>query len=71
MMNKVCPRCHRTYSELEHYCTKCGNMLEKEPNVCSENKTAMCAHRVFADDDVYCSYCGSLTTYAKLRNEKN
>lgn len=68
MMNKICPKCKRGYSELEHYCTKCGMQLEKEPNVCSEKKTAMCEHRVFAEDDTYCSYCGSLTTYAKRRN---
>lgn len=38
MMNKICPKCKRGYSELEHYCTKCGMQLEKEPNVCSEKR---------------------------------
>ena len=69
MMNKICPKCGRRYTEIENYCTKCGIELEKDKNRCSENKTAMCSHRVFEDDDMYCSYCGSLTTYAKARLE--
>lgn len=63
-MKKICPKCRREYTGLENYCTKCGLELEKAPNRCSENKTALCAKRVYADDDIYCAYCGSLTTYA-------
>lgn len=70
MMNKICPKCRRKYTELENYCTKCGIQLEKAPNVCSEMRTTMCRHREFADDDIYCSYCGALTTYAVERNER-
>ena len=64
-MNKICPTCGRMYTELENYCSKCGIQLVREPNRCSENKTALCKDKVFADDDLYCSYCGSPTTYAK------
>lgn len=66
-MTKRCPKCGRTYTELENYCTKCGIELEQLPNMCSEKKTAMCAHRIYADDDVFCAYCGALTEYAKNR----
>ncbi len=66
---KICPKCRREYTELENYCTKCGIVLEKQKNVCSENKTSMCRHRVYDDDDLYCAYCGSLTTYAQDRQK--
>jgi hypothetical protein len=66
-MSKRCPKCSGVYAELDNYCTKCGIALEKSRNVCSGNKTAMCAKRVYADDDVYCAFCGSLTTYAAER----
>ena len=66
-MRKVCPTCGRMYTELENFCSKCGIQLEKEPNRCSENKTALCKNKVFTDDDVYCSYCGALTTYARQK----
>ena len=69
MMNKICPKCGRRYTEIENYCTKCSIEFEKDKNRCSENKTAMCSHRVFKDDDMYCSYCGLLTTYAKAKLE--
>ena len=64
-MKKICPTCKREYSEIENYCTKCGIELVKEPNKCSEKKTALCKNRIYADDDKYCSICGSPTTYAK------
>lgn len=54
-MTKRCPKCGRTYTELEQL-----------TNMCSEKKTAMRAHRVYADD-VFCEYCGELTEYAKNR----
>ena len=66
-MKKKCPKCGEQYTEFENYCTRCGIQLEKEPNVCSENKTTLCMHRIYKDDDVYCAYCGALTTYAKDR----
>ena len=70
-MKKICPTCKREYTELENYCRKCGIELIKEPNRCSEMKTALCKDAAFADDDLYCSYCGSPTTYAKeLLKEK-
>lgn len=65
-MTKRCPKCGRTYTELENYCTKCGIELEQLTNMCSEKKTAMRAHRVYADD-FFCEYCGELTEYAKNR----
>lgn len=68
-MRKECPKCRREYYEIDNYCTKCGIELVKQPNMCSEKKTALCAHRVFADDDIYCSSCGALTTYALERNK--
>ena len=72
-MRKICPTCKRNYTELENYCTKCGKELVKEPNRCSENKTALCKTKTFADDDVYCSFCGSPTMYWKdhLEDIKN
>ena len=70
-MKKICPKCRREYTGLEKYCTKCGLELEKAPNRCSENKTALCAKRVYADDDIYCAYCGSLTTYALERQKED
>ena len=70
-MRKICPTCQRLYTELENYCSKCGIPLEKEPNRCSENKTALCKGRVLEDDDLYCSYCGSPTIYGReLLREK-
>ncbi len=69
MNKKICPKCHRQYTEIENYCTKCGIALEKLPNICSEKKTDMCIHRVYDKDDIYCAYCGSLTTYAKEQLE--
>ena len=66
-MYKKCPKCNRSYTELENYCAKCGIQLEKDQNRCSENKTTLCNNRTFKDDDVYCSYCGSLTTYTAER----
>lgn len=59
------PKCGKQYRGLENYCTKCGIQLEKERNMCSENKTTLCSHSILADDDTYCPYCGALTTYAK------
>ncbi len=64
-MRKICPTCKRIYPVLSNYCTKCGIELVKEPNRCSEMKTAMCKDRVYQDDDIYCEYCGAPTTYAK------
>ncbi len=66
-LKKTCPKCHRDYTELENYCTKCGIELQKAPNRCSANKTAHCASRIYADDDIYCAYCGELTVYALER----
>lgn len=71
MMGKTCPKCRKKYTELENYCTKCGLELVKEPNRCSENRTALCARRVYEDDDIYCAHCGSLTTYALERKRAN
>lgn len=72
-MQKECPTCHRIYSELENYCTKCGIELVKAPNKCSAMKTALCKDKVYADDDKYCSICGAPTTYWKdaLEESKN
>lgn len=67
-MYKVCPTCEREYTELANYCSKCGVMLEKPLNECSEKRTTLCSERTYADDDIYCAYCGALTTYAKERN---
>lgn len=67
MAKMICPSCGRTYKGLERYCTKCGVLLEKEKNRCSENKTRLCKERVFEDDDLYCCYCGALTTFAVER----
>lgn len=66
---KECPKCHRIYTGLENYCSKCGIVLEKAPNMCSEMKTTLCEHRRYEDDDMFCVYCGSPTTYA-LEKEK-
>lgn len=63
-MKKICPKCGKEHTQLENYCRKCGIELEKEPNMCSEKKSAMCMKRIFADDDLYCSYCGAPTVYA-------
>ena len=64
-MKKICPTCKRLYSEISNYCTKCGIELEKEPNKCTGNKTALCKNAIFEDDDKFCSFCGSPTTYWK------
>ena len=64
-MRKECPTCHREYSEIECYCTKCGIKLVKAPNRCSAMKTKMCEDKVFGDNDKYCSFCGAPTTYWK------
>jgi predicted amidophosphoribosyltransferase len=64
-ISKECPNCHKLYTQLENYCSKCGISLVKNKNRCSEFKTTLCESRVYADDDVFCVYCGSLTTYAK------
>ena len=62
-MNKKCPKCRLQYSANENYCTKCGWVLEKDDNRCSEMKTALCERRVYLDDDCFCAYCGARTTY--------
>jgi hypothetical protein len=62
---KRCPKCGRQYRDIDNYCTKCGILLEKDYNRCSENRTTLCEHTQLADDDMYCSYCGALSTYAK------
>lgn len=72
-MKKICPTCKREYTEIDNYCTRCGIELIKEPNRCSENKTALCATKTFDDEDIYCSICGSPTTYWKeaLEEQEN
>ena len=67
MMNKVCPKCHKHYSELDNYCMYCGIELKKEPNKCTAQKTVRCAHLALPDDALYCPACGSLTTYGEER----
>lgn len=66
-MKKICPTCKREYTELENFCRKCGIALVKEPNRCSEMKTAICKAAEFKDDDLFCSYCGALTVTGKRR----
>lgn len=72
MGNKRCPTCGARYTGLERFCTKCGILLVREVNRCSENRTELCRHRTFEEGDVYCCYCGALTTYAaeKYQGEK-
>lgn len=65
MPQKICPTCHRKYSQIDNYCSKCGIKLTKEPNRCSAGKTALCKEKVFEDDDKYCSICGAPTTFFK------
>ena len=64
-MKKICPTCKREFTEIDNFCTNCGIELIKEPNRCSEMKTALCRNKVFKDEDKYCSICGSKTTYWK------
>jgi len=64
MYKKKCPTCNKKCYDLECYCTKCGVVLVKNDNVCSENKTQMFSKRIYHEDDIYCAYCGSMTMYA-------
>ena len=64
-VKKICPTCKRQYTDLECFCRDCGIQLVKNPNRCSERKTAMCKDAVFEDEARYCSYCGAPTVYAK------
>ena len=69
MANKVCPKCHRRFMELNNYCMYCGIELEKEPNRCTAQKTVRCAHLALPDDALYCPECGALTTYGEERKQ--
>lgn len=70
MASKVCPTCHKHYSELNNYCMYCGIEQEKEPNKCTEQKTVLCSHISLPDDAIYCPKCGSLTTYGLERKHR-
>lgn len=63
-MLKKCPQCKRSYTGREIYCTRCGVLLEKEVNACSEMKTELCTSAKLNEKDRYCPYCCSPTTYA-------
>lgn len=62
-MRKTCPKCGREYCGLENYCSKCGIELEKDPNRCTREASALCKGRKLPDEDLFCAWCGSPTTY--------
>lgn len=63
-MNKVCPRCGKSFEKLANYCDQCGIELKKEPNRCSQERHSLCKGRALPDESKYCIYCGAPTTYA-------
>lgn len=68
-MKKICPTCHKEFTEVDNFCTHCGIELVKESNKCSEMKMALCKSKTYKDDDRYCSICGAPTVYWKSHLE--
>ena len=70
-MLKHCPKCDRKYYGREIYCSRCGILLEREPNRCSANKTELCGTAKMDEEDRFYPYCGAPATYGLAGRDLN